>query len=291
MVRSMEDEFHTIVGISWPLWGYAILCILLNVHGLNIYFWLSFIPVILVMLVGTKLQHVVSLLALEIAEPTCPSTRTQVKPRDALFWFGKPEMILWLIQFVSFQNAFEMATFLWSLWGFEQRSCFMKNHAMVIIRLASGVLIQFWCSYSTVPLSVIITQMGSKCKKALVAESVRDSLHNWCKRVKEKSRRSLAARSVCSLDEIDEVTTVASLTLSPSSSVASLNEVKVTDVEHPDEARLQNSTAAPDEFSFRMSEYISQSAENTFPDTPDHELLCNEDEGKVETLAELLQKT
>ncbi|KMT08106.1 hypothetical protein BVRB_6g143570 [Beta vulgaris subsp. vulgaris] len=99
----------------WPLWGYAILCILLNVHGLNIYFWLSFIPVILVMLVGTKLEHVVSLLALEIAEPAGRSTRTQVKPRDELFWFGKPEMILWLIQFVSFQNAFEMATFIWSL--------------------------------------------------------------------------------------------------------------------------------------------------------------------------------
>uniref|UniRef100_A0A803LJT7 MLO-like protein n=1 Tax=Chenopodium quinoa TaxID=63459 RepID=A0A803LJT7_CHEQI len=291
MVRSMEDEFHTIVGISWPLWGYAILCILLNVHGLNIYFWLSFIPVILVMLVGTKLEHVVSLLALEIAAPTCPSTRTQVKPRDELFWFGKPEMILWLIQFISFQNAFEMATFLWSLWGFEQRSCFMKNHAMVIIRLVSGVLIQIWCSYSTVPLSVIITQMGSKCKKALVAESVRDSLHNWCKRVKEKSRRSLAARSVCSLDDIDEVTTVASLTLSRSSSVASLNEVKITEAEHPNEAGLQNSVVVPDELSFRMSEYISQSAENTFLDTPDHEPLSNDDEGKAETLADLLQKT
>ncbi|XP_021864784.1 MLO-like protein 4 isoform X2 [Spinacia oleracea] len=293
MVRSMEDEFHTIVGISWPLWGYAIVCILLNVHGLNIYFWLSFIPVILVILVGTKLEHVVSLLALEIAEPSCPSTRTQVKPRDELFWFGKPQLILWLIQFVSFQNAFEMATFLWSLWGFEQRSCFMKNHAMVIIRLASGVLIQFWCSYSTVPLSVIITQMGSKCKKALVAESVRDSLHNWCKRVKEKSRRSLAARSVCSLDEIDEVTTVASLTLSRTSSVASLNEVKVTDFEHPDQATIQNSTSVPDDFSFRMSEYISQSALNTFPDTPHHTnpLSNQQDQGKFDTLADLLQKT
>ncbi|KAL0412748.1 UNVERIFIED_CONTAM: MLO-like protein 4 [Sesamum radiatum] len=106
MVRSMEDEFYGIVGIvgiSWPLWGYAILCIFINIHGLNIYFWLSFIPVILVMLVGTKLQHVVSLLALEIAEPRGPSVGTQVKPRDELFWFGKPEILLRLIQFISFQ--------------------------------------------------------------------------------------------------------------------------------------------------------------------------------------------
>lgn len=99
----------------------------------------------LVLLVGTKLEHVVSVLALEIAEPSEPSGGTQVKPRDALFWFGKPGIILRLIQFISFQvipnpclilervpsnqliqtitflcilhlqNAFEMATFIWSL--------------------------------------------------------------------------------------------------------------------------------------------------------------------------------
>lgn len=134
--------------------------------------------------------------------------------------------------------------------------------------------------------------MGSKCKKALVTESVRESLHSWCKRVKEKSKRSLAARSVCSIDEIDEVTTVASLTLSRSSSVASLDEVKVTNVGHAGEDILQNSISVADDFSFRMSEYISQSAENTFPDTPDHDPVRNEEEeGKFETLADLLQKT
>ncbi|KAJ6342862.1 hypothetical protein OIU78_010725 [Salix suchowensis] len=196
MVRSMEDEFQGILGISWPLWGYAIICIFINIHGLNIYFWLSFVPAIIVMLVGTKLHHVVSTLALEIGEQTGPSIGTQVEPRDGLFWFGKPEILLRLIQFIMFQNAFEMATFIWSLWGFQQRSCFMKNHFMIIVRLASGVLVQFWCSYSTVPLNVIITQMGSRFKKALVSESVRDSLHSWCKRVKERSKRDSATLSV-----------------------------------------------------------------------------------------------
>ncbi|KAK9678003.1 hypothetical protein RND81_11G181400 [Saponaria officinalis] len=292
MVRSMEDEFHAIVGISWPLWGYAILCILLNVHGLNIYFWLSFIPVILVMLVGTKLEHVVSLLAVEIAEQSGPSSGTQVKPRDDLFWFGKPEMILMLIQFVSFQNAFEVATFIWSLWGFKQHSCFIKNHTMVVIRLVSGVLVQFWCSYSTAPLSVIITQMGSKCKKALVAESVRDSLHSWCKRVKEKSKRSHTAQSVCSLDEIDETNTVASLTLSPSSSVASLNEIKVAHPEQTEDAQVGNSMAGPSDFtSFRIEEYISQSAQVTFQDDSDHDPTGIEEERMADTLADLLRKT
>lgn len=55
------------------------------------------------MLVGTKLQHVVSLLALEIVESRGPSVGGQVKPSDDLFWFGKPEILLRLIQFISFQ--------------------------------------------------------------------------------------------------------------------------------------------------------------------------------------------
>ena len=53
-------------------------------------------------LVGTKLQHVVSMLALEIGEQKGP-IGTQVKPRDELFWFGKPEILLRLIQFIIFQ--------------------------------------------------------------------------------------------------------------------------------------------------------------------------------------------
>ncbi|XP_042054157.1 MLO-like protein 4 [Salvia splendens] len=258
MVRTMEDEFSGIVGISWPLWGYAILCIFINIHGLNIYFWLSFIPAILVMVVGTKLQHVVSLLALEVAGP---SVGSEVKPRDALFWFGKPEILSRLIQFISFQNAFEMATFIWSLWGFNKRSCFMKNHAMIIIRLVSGVVVQFWCSYSTVPLNVLVSTMGSRCKKAIIAESVRESLHSWCKRVKARSKatNSITTRSTCSLESIinegDEILTVGSPTLSPSSSFGHMD-----DLNHHQDCDLESSSNItisghldPHEFSFRQT--------------------------------------
>lgn len=55
------------------------------------------------MLVGTKLQHIVSSLALEVEEQKGTSVGNQVKPRDNLFWFGKPEILLRLIQFISFQ--------------------------------------------------------------------------------------------------------------------------------------------------------------------------------------------
>nr|GFA04609.1 MLO-like protein 4 [Tanacetum cinerariifolium] len=44
MVRSIEDEFYETVWITWPLWAYAIICIFVNIHGLNIYFWISVTP-------------------------------------------------------------------------------------------------------------------------------------------------------------------------------------------------------------------------------------------------------
>ncbi|KAK8951295.1 MLO-like protein 4 [Platanthera zijinensis] len=226
MVRGMEDEFHGSVGISWPLWIYVVVCIFVNIHGLNIYFYLSFVPAILVMLVGTKLQHVVALLALEAVEVAAPFSETQLKPRDDLFWFGKPDFLVWLVQFISFQNAFEVATFIWSLWQLEAYACFTKDHILIIVRLVSGLLVQFWCSYSTLPLNVIITQMGSKYKRSLLAESVRESLHSWCKRVKEKTRhgpylsRNGTVTSTCSLgstvDEHDETNTVCTLSRTPS---------------------------------------------------------------------------
>ncbi|KAL5562848.1 hypothetical protein UlMin_032595 [Ulmus minor] len=302
MVRSMEDEFQGILGISWPLWIYSIVCIFVNIHGLHIYFWLSFIPAILVILVGTKLQHVVSSLALEIVEQTEPSIGNQVKPRDGLFWFGKPVILLRLIQFIIFQNAFEMATFIWSLWGLEQRSCFMENNWMITTRLASGVIVQFWCSYSTVPLNIIVTQMGSRFKKALVTESVRESLHSWCKRVKERSKRdsvhSVATRSVCSLestiDERDEIT-IASATLSRSSSFESQNQITVTSTSTlPAEAALEISELNRHDLSFHIEEYLSESvnASTSQPSTNGGEgSLSNGEEHRVRTLSELFQDT
>uniref|UniRef100_A0A804MPE4 MLO-like protein 4 n=1 Tax=Zea mays TaxID=4577 RepID=A0A804MPE4_MAIZE len=35
MVRSMEDYYNGTIGISWPLWAYVIVCVLINVHGIS----------------------------------------------------------------------------------------------------------------------------------------------------------------------------------------------------------------------------------------------------------------
>nr|DAD20919.1 TPA_asm: hypothetical protein HUJ06_022382 [Nelumbo nucifera] len=67
----------------------------------------------LILLIGTKLQHVIATLALESAGVTGSFTGTNLRPRDDLFWFKRPELQLTLIHFVVFQNAFELASFFW----------------------------------------------------------------------------------------------------------------------------------------------------------------------------------
>ena len=137
--------------------------------------------------------------------------------------------------------------------------------------------------------------MGSKCKKALVTESVRDSLHSWCKRVKERSKRdsmnSRAARSVCSLestiDERDEIITVgsgtlASGTLSGCSSLGSLGEENIPSTQQL-ESDLESSAAPQYDNSFRNSS--SPPTINVAADD------VEDGEEKVHTLLDLFQKT
>lgn len=142
--------------------------------------------------------------------------------------------------------------------------------------------------------------MGSRFKKALVTESVRESLHSWCKRVKERSKRdslhSHTTRSVCSLDttidEGDEIT-VASGTLSRSSSLGSLHQVTVVSTQQPD-AALQTSNLPQDEYPSRVEEYLSETLtiNASQPPTNDEEDSAdNGEEEKVKTLFELFQDT
>lgn len=142
--------------------------------------------------------------------------------------------------------------------------------------------------------------MGSRFKKAVVSESVRESLHSWCKRVKERSKlrdslHSHTTRSVCSLDttidERDEIT-VASGTLSRSSSIGSLNHVTVASDELV--KPMLETSDIPGEISLRVEEFLSDSIRlsESHPPTYDEEDYANSgEESKVDTLFELFQKT
>ncbi|KAJ0044875.1 hypothetical protein Pint_04489 [Pistacia integerrima] len=179
MIRSMEEEFQRIVGVSGPLWGFVVAFMLFNVKGSNLYFWIAIIPITLVLLVGTKLQHVIATLALENAGITGFFAGAKLKPRDELFWFNKPELLLSLIHFILFQ------------WQFGYNSCFIHDHFLVYLRLILGFAGQFLCSYSTLPLYALVTQMGTNYKAALIPQRIRETIHGWKKEARRKRRHGL----------------------------------------------------------------------------------------------------
>lgn len=68
----------------------------------------------LLLIVGAKLEHIITQLAKNAVERTSGDPeRTVVKPSDELFWFHRPLIVLYLIHFILFQNSFEIAFFFW----------------------------------------------------------------------------------------------------------------------------------------------------------------------------------
>ncbi|KAI3797086.1 hypothetical protein L1987_39777 [Smallanthus sonchifolius] len=51
-----------------------------------------------------------------------------VEPSNKFFWFNTPQLVLFLIHFALFQNAFQMAFFLWTVMGSQnKRSIFEEK--------------------------------------------------------------------------------------------------------------------------------------------------------------------
>ncbi|KAJ3687598.1 hypothetical protein LUZ61_016762 [Rhynchospora tenuis] len=201
MMRTLEDDFKKVVGISWYLWLFVVIFLLLNVDGWHTYFWLSFLPLILLLIVGAKLEHIITNIAQDAAERIINEReRVQegphVRPSDEHFWFGKPGIVLYLIHFILFQNSFEIAFFfwIWTTYGFD--SCIMESVPYLIPRLVMGVLIQVLCSYTTLPLYALVTQMGDMFKQSIFDEYISDSLHDWAQGVREKKKKRSQSSSL-----------------------------------------------------------------------------------------------
>ncbi|XP_075073659.1 MLO-like protein 13 isoform X1 [Nicotiana tabacum] len=180
MMRTLEHDFKKIVRISWYLWLFVVLLLLMNIAGWNTYFWLSFLPLVLLLLVRTKLELIITELAQEIAERSSVIDETRpVRPSDELFWFHSPTLVLNLIHFILVQNSFEIAfiVWIWSTDGFK--SCIMGELGLIIPRLVIGVIVQVLCSYSTLPLYALVTQMGSRFKKGIFDQQIEGLLKFW----------------------------------------------------------------------------------------------------------------
>ncbi|KAF5822837.1 hypothetical protein HanRHA438_Chr01g0032371 [Helianthus annuus] len=185
--RSLENDFKTVVGISPPIWLFAIVFLLFNTHGWYSYLWLPFIPLVVILLIGTKLQVIITKMGLSIQERgEVVQGVPVVQTGDDLFWFNRPRLILYLINFVLFQNAFQVAFFAWTWYEFGIKSCFHERTEDVVIRITMGVLVQILCSYVTLPLYALVTQMGSNMRPTVFNERVATAIRSWHKTAKKQ---------------------------------------------------------------------------------------------------------
>ncbi|GAB2289306.1 MLO-like protein 9 [Dionaea muscipula] len=186
--RSLEDDFKVVVGISPLLWASAVFFLLVNVDKWQSMTWLSILPLLVILAVGTKLQAVIAAMAVEITERhAVVQGMPLVQVSDSYFWFSWPQLVLYLIHYVLFQNAFEITYFFWIWYEFGLRSCFHSNFPLTIVRVVLGITVQVTCSYVTLPLYALVTQMGSTMKKSIFDEQTSKAIRKWHKNAKKKN--------------------------------------------------------------------------------------------------------
>ncbi|KAA8526334.1 hypothetical protein F0562_008463 [Nyssa sinensis] len=173
---------------------FSILFIFFSAHGFYNYYWLPIIPLVVAMVVGTKLEVVITQMCLKSYKRNTVIRGTfLVKPSDDLFWFRRPKWFLHLIQFILIQNSFQLAFFTWTGFEYGLRSCFNREDEDIALRITMGVAVQFYCGYVTLPLYALVTQMGSSMRKAVFTKHIVKGLKNWhnlAKRNLSKNRTS-----------------------------------------------------------------------------------------------------
>ncbi|EPS57158.1 hypothetical protein M569_17663, partial [Genlisea aurea] len=134
--RSLEDDFKAVIGITPAMWFMVVILLLLGVHGWNIYFWVSFFPLIMVLFLGTKLGVVMAKMAMQLTDQaTVIRGALLVEPKDDLFWFSRPQLVLSLLHLTLFMNSFETSFIIWVLWQFGIRSCYNTHVGILVTRL------------------------------------------------------------------------------------------------------------------------------------------------------------
>ncbi|XVF75522.1 hypothetical protein PTKIN_Ptkin13bG0194500 [Pterospermum kingtungense] len=187
--RSLDDDFKVVVGISAIIWFIAVLYLLTYTHGWYSYYWLPFIPLVIILMVGTKLQVIITKMGLRIQETGDVVKGTPVvQPGDDLFWFGKPSFLLFLIHVVLFTNAFQLAFFVWNALTFSLNSCYHEHFEDRVIRVSVGVITQVLCSYVTLPLYALVNQMGTHMRPTIFHERVATALKSWRHKAKKHGK-------------------------------------------------------------------------------------------------------
>ncbi|KAH1070584.1 hypothetical protein GLYMA_03G179200v4 [Glycine max] len=247
--QSLEEDFRIIVSISPVMWFTVVIFLLVDVHGWHVYLWLSYVPLLLVLVVGTKLEVIVDQMALKMKDVNNVTKGTPlVCPSDEFFWFGHPGFVLTLLHYTLFVNAFELAFFIWVSTQFGINSCYHEHRTFTIIRVVIAVAVQVLCSYVTLPLYALVAQMGSEVKCKALAKM----LKQWHVEVRERRKnreqlKSFSFRHTNMSSEWSQVNKTApdfSSTLCESIRSSDEGEI-VEELEHMDKTKACSSSDPP----------------------------------------------
>ncbi|MCO5607140.1 hypothetical protein L7F22_061333 [Adiantum nelumboides] len=188
--RSFQEDFKHVVGISPGLWAYTIFWLLINVHGWETSIFVTLIPLLLVLAVGTKMQLIITRMATQITDKhAVVMGMPLVKPSDNLFWFSRPRLILHCLHFILFQNALEISFDIWAAVSFPPHNCLYGHPSSLVRRLVIGIVVQMVCGVITLPIYALVSQMGSNVKRTVFEEHIQLALKRWHKRAKENAHK------------------------------------------------------------------------------------------------------
>ncbi|KAI3498738.1 hypothetical protein L1887_34519 [Cichorium endivia] len=208
--KALEKDFGVVVGVSPWIWVFSVLFIFLSADEFKYSYWLPLMPLVVLLVVGTKLQGIVTKLCLDRNDKSLVVKGTLVvRPSNHFFWFGTPKLLLHLIHFTLVQNSFQLAFFAWTWHKFGLRSCFHRETWGIVIRIGSGVVVQLLCGYVTLPLYALVTQMGTSMRKAHVfPQEVIRGLERWQK----KAKTNIAQRNNTSVKSSTSIGSSSSMT-------------------------------------------------------------------------------
>ncbi|KAK7337047.1 hypothetical protein VNO77_17605 [Canavalia gladiata] len=193
--QSLEEDFRIIVSISPVMWFTVVIFLLVDVHGWHVYLWLSYVPLLMVLVLGAKLEVIVDEMALQMKDVNDVTKGTPlVRPSDNFFWFGHPGFVLTLLHYTLFLNAFELAFFIWVSTQFGINSCYHEHKSFTITRMVTAVAVQILCSYVTLPLYALVAQMGSQVKSKTLAKILRQ-FHDEVRERKRKQEQFVKSPS------------------------------------------------------------------------------------------------
>ncbi|GAQ83221.1 seven transmembrane MLO family protein [Klebsormidium nitens] len=185
LLRSLEADYSHVVGVTPFMWLFVVFFVIFDIPQGHIVFWLPDIFVMIILLVGAKLARVVQVLARDIdVERMGPCVGAHLRPRNSLFWFQRPSIMLNLMHFTLFTNSFQLASIIFYAWSFGVNSCYFYNRPFSYLRVVISVTLILFTSWVTLPAYALVSQMGSTTRLTIFGDHVQHHLKGWAKRAK-----------------------------------------------------------------------------------------------------------